>query len=93
VPWNVDSGDWRPELTPEQIADSVFAHLRRPWPRTTTVLFHSWPDRTPRALALLLDRLAGKRATFATVAEAAAPIRSRAPERDPDRLPSTPRSR
>jgi peptidoglycan/xylan/chitin deacetylase (PgdA/CDA1 family) len=93
VPWNVDSEDWRPELTPEQIADSVFAHLRRPWPRTATVLFHSWPDRTPRALALLLDRLAGKRATFATVAEAAAPMRSAAPERDPDRLSSTPHSR
>jgi peptidoglycan-N-acetylglucosamine deacetylase len=66
-PWNVDSRDWRPDATPQQIADDVLQQLARRWPRSSTILFHSWPDATPEALGLLLDQLAGRRVTFTTL--------------------------
>lgn len=65
--WNVDSRDWRPDATPQEIADDVSEQLARRWPRSATILFHSWPDATPQAVELLLDQLAGRRVNFATL--------------------------
>lgn len=69
VPWQADGEDWRPGASPQQVADKAFAEIKRRWPRTATVLFHSWPDVTPHALALLLDELSASRVTFTKVGE------------------------
>jgi peptidoglycan-N-acetylglucosamine deacetylase len=66
-PWNVDSHDWRPEATADQIADDVLRQLSRRWPRSATILFHSWPDATSQAVGLLLEQLADRRVAFTTV--------------------------
>ncbi len=71
VPWNVDTEDWRADALAEEIAGMTLVSITRRWPRTATVLFHSWPDVTPRVLSLLLDELSSERASFTTVAQRA----------------------
>jgi peptidoglycan-N-acetylglucosamine deacetylase len=67
VPWNVDSEDWRADVAATEMAQQTVARVRRRWPRTAIVLFHSWPEATPGILSLVLDELKAARATFVSV--------------------------
>jgi peptidoglycan-N-acetylglucosamine deacetylase len=74
VPWNADGEDWREGSSAEEVAGKAFIRVKRRWPRTATVLFHSWPDVTPGALSLLLDELTASRAELIEVGEIRAPF-------------------
>lgn len=69
VPWNVDTEDWRGDEEVQEAASRVVMRIKRRWPRTATVLLHSWPEPTPRLLDVLLEQLTANRATFMTVAQ------------------------
>jgi peptidoglycan/xylan/chitin deacetylase (PgdA/CDA1 family) len=64
VPWNLDSGDWRDEATPDAVRDVVTDGARD----GSVVLFHTWPRATAGALPAILDVL-GRAASFVTVEE------------------------
>jgi peptidoglycan/xylan/chitin deacetylase (PgdA/CDA1 family) len=67
IHWHARGEDWRPGITAERVAETVVSEVRERWPRPAIVLLHSWPDPTPRALELILDRLAAEEAGFLTV--------------------------
>jgi peptidoglycan/xylan/chitin deacetylase (PgdA/CDA1 family) len=66
IPWHADGGDWQPGVSATAVAEKAFAAVQQRWPRRATVLFHSWPDAAPRALAMLLDELSARGADFTT---------------------------
>ena len=67
IHWHARGEDWRPERSPDEVAEVTLADVRSRWPRPAIVLLHSWPDSAPRALDLVLDRLGSDGAEFVTV--------------------------
>ena len=70
VPWNLDSGDWRDEATPEAVEAEVVDQVTTRGDSAWLVLLHSWPRSTAEALPGVLARLAERGAQFVTVEEA-----------------------
>jgi peptidoglycan/xylan/chitin deacetylase (PgdA/CDA1 family) len=67
IHWHARGEDWRVDRAAEDVAELALGDVDRRWPRPAIILFHSWPDSAPRALELVLDRLALKGAEFVTV--------------------------
>lgn len=51
VLWNVGSGDWQDNVTPEIVAKNVADTIQDGF----IVLLHTWPNVTPKALPTILD--------------------------------------
>jgi peptidoglycan/xylan/chitin deacetylase (PgdA/CDA1 family) len=68
VSWDIDSGDWEEDATPETIASVVMDGLGA---RVDTgiILFHTWPAATATAMPPLLAALAHEGATFVPLEE------------------------
>ena len=71
VPWDLDSGDWREDATPDRVRRTVTDGAARPGPEPVVVLFHTWPASTAAALPGVLEDLAARGAEFRTVDQAA----------------------
>lgn len=67
IHWHARGEDWRPGISAEQVANTAVSEVEARWPRPAIVLLHSWPEPTPHALELILDRLEGADARFVTV--------------------------
>jgi peptidoglycan-N-acetylglucosamine deacetylase len=67
IHWHARGEDWRPGITPEEVSDMVVSDVEARWPRPAIILLHSWPDPTPQALELILDRFQAEEAKFVTV--------------------------
>ena len=63
VGWNVAGEDWRPDLEPESVRDTVLAGCRRHGDGAV-VLLHTWPDRMLGALDGIVTGLRADGATF-----------------------------
>ena len=70
VPWDLDSGDWREDATPDGVRRTAGGAVDG-GADPAIVLFHTWPAATADALPGVLDDLAGRGAAFVTVDEAA----------------------
>jgi peptidoglycan/xylan/chitin deacetylase (PgdA/CDA1 family) len=69
VRWHADGGDWKPRRRVQTVVETSLSGVRRRWPDPAIVLFHSWPDRTPNALAQVVDALESWAAEFVTISE------------------------
>jgi len=70
VPWDLDSGDWQPGSTPDEVRSTVLdGVLDRADP--TVVLFHTWPRATAAALPAVLAGLADRGVVQVTAEELA----------------------
>jgi peptidoglycan-N-acetylglucosamine deacetylase len=68
VSWDVDSGDWQDDATPETIVSGVMDG-RGERVDTGIVLFHTWPAATAAAMPRLLAALAREGTTFVPLEE------------------------
>ena len=70
VGWHVAADDWEPARTKavivDEVVDGVLAHGDG-----AVVLFHSWPEVTPRALDAVVERLVAAGAEFCRIDELA----------------------
>jgi len=66
--WHVDTEDWQPGRTADELATIVVDGAIRQGDGAV-VLMHSWPDPTPEALPEIVRRLAEAGATFVTFAD------------------------
>jgi peptidoglycan/xylan/chitin deacetylase (PgdA/CDA1 family) len=73
VGWHIDSDDWRPGRTAEEVA-SIVVDGALAQGDGAVVLHHAWPSVTPRALPLICARLRDEGARFVTVAELHDPV-------------------
>jgi peptidoglycan-N-acetylglucosamine deacetylase len=67
IPWDAGGCDWDPELSADDIAARTLAEIDAHGGPCSIVLFHSWPDRTPQALNLVLQGLSSARPDYVTV--------------------------
>ncbi len=80
VSWDVSPGDWDPDRTPAEVAESVAGGVLARGDGAV-VLLHIWPDNTLAALPTVIGRLREAGATFVTVAEVlGSPMRTDRPE-------------
>jgi peptidoglycan-N-acetylglucosamine deacetylase len=66
--WDVDTEDWQPGRTPQELAAIVVDGATRRGDGAV-VLMHSWPDATAAALPAIVRELAAAGATFVTLAD------------------------
>jgi peptidoglycan/xylan/chitin deacetylase (PgdA/CDA1 family) len=66
--WDVDTEDWQPGRTPEELTGIVVDGAKRRGDGAV-VLMHSWPDPTAAALPAIVRELAAAGATFVTLAD------------------------
>jgi peptidoglycan/xylan/chitin deacetylase (PgdA/CDA1 family) len=67
VHWDAGGCDWNPQLSAQDIAERTLAEIAGRHATLSTVLFHSWPDPTPQALALVLEGLSTTEPDYVTV--------------------------
>ena len=68
VGWDVDTEDWQPGRTADELIGIVVDGATRRGDGAV-VLMHSWPDPTPVALPTIVARLASAGATFVSIAD------------------------
>ena len=67
IHWDAGGCDWDPDLTAEDVTARTLAEIEAHGGPASIVLFHSWPDRTPPAMSLVLDDLSSSGADYVTV--------------------------
>jgi peptidoglycan/xylan/chitin deacetylase (PgdA/CDA1 family) len=68
VPWDLDSGDWRDDATPDAVRATVVDGVTG---GASIVLFHTWPGATATAVPGVLTELADRGAAFVSIEEVA----------------------
>jgi peptidoglycan/xylan/chitin deacetylase (PgdA/CDA1 family) len=68
VPWDLDSGDWRDDATPDAVRATVVDNVAG---GASIVLFHTWPGATATAVPGVLTELADRGAAFVSIEEVA----------------------
>jgi peptidoglycan/xylan/chitin deacetylase (PgdA/CDA1 family) len=67
IHWDAGGCDWDPRLSARDIAERTLAEIDAHHAARSIVLFHSWPDHTPQALALVLEGLSPTEPEYVTV--------------------------
>ena len=60
IQWDIDSRDWKKDYTTEKIVNGILKHVKN----GSIILFHNDAANTPKALPIVLDKLAAQGYSF-----------------------------